>query len=241
MRSSPSRVSDGRDVAGAHAIWRRRARSKRPWRLRRRSSPTSHRSSFSPSTCRIPATSAPSIRAAEAGGASGVVLAGASADPWGWKALRAAMGSTFRLPVLNERDPARGAEATARGRPERHCHDAARRRRNVRRRSRSAAASSSSAARAPVCCRSCSTTPTSASESRWPRRRVAQRRGGRRGRRLRGGAPTPRPQDFRLKAEATRVYICRRHQSRGFRLQPEEFASAGRIAALALLRDSMFP
>lgn len=40
------------------------------------------------------------IRAAEAGGASGVALAGSSADPWGWKALRAAMGSTFRLPVI---------------------------------------------------------------------------------------------------------------------------------------------
>ena len=39
------------------------------------------------------------IRSAEAGGATGVLLAGASADPWGWKALRAAMGSTFRLPV----------------------------------------------------------------------------------------------------------------------------------------------
>lgn len=44
------------------------------------------------------------IRAAEAGGASGVLLAGAAADPWGWKALRAAMGSTFRLPVRRERD-----------------------------------------------------------------------------------------------------------------------------------------
>lgn len=40
------------------------------------------------------------IRAAEAGGATGVAFAGASADPWGWKALRAAMGSTLRLPVL---------------------------------------------------------------------------------------------------------------------------------------------
>jgi TrmH family RNA methyltransferase len=39
------------------------------------------------------------IRSAEAGGATGVVFAGTSADPWGWKALRAAMGSTFRLPV----------------------------------------------------------------------------------------------------------------------------------------------
>jgi TrmH family RNA methyltransferase len=44
------------------------------------------------------------IRAAEAGGATGVWLAGDSADPWGWKALRAAMGSTFRLPVLRTAD-----------------------------------------------------------------------------------------------------------------------------------------
>lgn len=44
------------------------------------------------------------VRAAEAGGATGVVLAGAAADPWGWKALRAAMGSTFRLPVITRRD-----------------------------------------------------------------------------------------------------------------------------------------
>lgn len=44
------------------------------------------------------------VRAAEAGGASGVVLTGASADPWGWKALRAAMGSTFRVPVVADAD-----------------------------------------------------------------------------------------------------------------------------------------
>lgn len=40
------------------------------------------------------------IRSAEAGGASGVIFAGVSADPWQWKALRAAMGSTLRLPTL---------------------------------------------------------------------------------------------------------------------------------------------
>lgn len=45
------------------------------------------------------------VRAAEAGGATGVILAGESADPWGWKALRAAMGSTFRLPVVRTSDP----------------------------------------------------------------------------------------------------------------------------------------
>jgi RNA methyltransferase, TrmH family len=44
------------------------------------------------------------VRAAEAGGATGVIAAGASADPWSWKALRAAMGSTFRLPALRRRD-----------------------------------------------------------------------------------------------------------------------------------------
>lgn len=44
------------------------------------------------------------VRAAEAGGATGVIAAGTSADPWGWKALRAAMGSTFRLPIVREPD-----------------------------------------------------------------------------------------------------------------------------------------
>jgi RNA methyltransferase, TrmH family len=46
------------------------------------------------------------IRAAEAGGATGVVLTGESASPWGWKALRAAMGSTFRQQVLRIPDVA---------------------------------------------------------------------------------------------------------------------------------------
>jgi TrmH family RNA methyltransferase len=42
------------------------------------------------------------VRVAEAGGAAGVVACGASADPFGWKALRGAMGSAFRLPVVRE-------------------------------------------------------------------------------------------------------------------------------------------
>jgi TrmH family RNA methyltransferase len=50
------------------------------------------------------------VRSAEAGGASGVVFAGASADPWGWKALRAAMGSTFRLPVVRATDVRQACE-----------------------------------------------------------------------------------------------------------------------------------
>lgn len=44
------------------------------------------------------------IRAAEAVGATGVILGGDGVDPWGWKALRAAMGSTFRFPVSRERN-----------------------------------------------------------------------------------------------------------------------------------------
>jgi TrmH family RNA methyltransferase len=40
------------------------------------------------------------VRAAEGCGASGVVAGEATADPFGWKALRGAMGSTFRLPVV---------------------------------------------------------------------------------------------------------------------------------------------
>ena len=39
------------------------------------------------------------IRAADAGGARGVVVTRTSADPFGWRALRGAMGSTFRIPV----------------------------------------------------------------------------------------------------------------------------------------------
>jgi TrmH family RNA methyltransferase len=46
------------------------------------------------------------VRAAEAGGSTGVVLIGHCADPWSWKSLRAAMGSTFRLPVVRIGDAA---------------------------------------------------------------------------------------------------------------------------------------
>ena len=46
------------------------------------------------------------IRTAEAAGAAGAAVIGSSADPFGWKALRGAMGSTFRLPVADGGDPA---------------------------------------------------------------------------------------------------------------------------------------
>lgn len=39
------------------------------------------------------------IRVAEAAGATGVVAAGACANPFGWKALRGSMGSALRLPI----------------------------------------------------------------------------------------------------------------------------------------------
>ncbi|MDA1185229.1 MAG: RNA methyltransferase [Acidobacteria bacterium] len=41
------------------------------------------------------------IRAAEAGGATGVLVAGTSANPFSWKALRGSMGSALRLPVAS--------------------------------------------------------------------------------------------------------------------------------------------
>jgi RNA methyltransferase, TrmH family len=39
------------------------------------------------------------VRVAEAAGATGVVTTAASADPFGWKALRGSMGSALRLPL----------------------------------------------------------------------------------------------------------------------------------------------
>jgi RNA methyltransferase, TrmH family len=39
------------------------------------------------------------IRAAEACGATGIICSDGTADPFGWKALRGAMGSSFRMPI----------------------------------------------------------------------------------------------------------------------------------------------
>lgn len=55
------------------------------------------------------------VRAAEASGATGLVACEPSADPFSWKALRGAMGSTFRLPVP-ERVPLHAALLSARRR-----------------------------------------------------------------------------------------------------------------------------
>ena len=44
------------------------------------------------------------VRACEAAGATGVIAAGASADPFSWKALRGSMGSALRLPVASGAD-----------------------------------------------------------------------------------------------------------------------------------------
>jgi len=56
------------------------------------------------------------VRVAEAAGASGVVAAGACADPFSWKALRGSMGSAFRLPIGIASDAAAAVSAArARG------------------------------------------------------------------------------------------------------------------------------
>lgn len=46
------------------------------------------------------------LRAAEAGGATGIIVTGDGADPYGWKAVRGSMGSAFRMPVATVRDTA---------------------------------------------------------------------------------------------------------------------------------------
>jgi TrmH family RNA methyltransferase len=46
------------------------------------------------------------VRVAEAGGASAVIAAEGSADPFGWKALRGSMGSALRLPIISGIDAA---------------------------------------------------------------------------------------------------------------------------------------
>jgi TrmH family RNA methyltransferase len=43
------------------------------------------------------------MRVAEAGGVTGVIVAGDSANPFSWKAVRGSMGSALRLPIA--RDP----------------------------------------------------------------------------------------------------------------------------------------
>jgi TrmH family RNA methyltransferase len=53
------------------------------------------------------------VRVAEAAGATGCVVAGRSADPFGWKALRGSMGSALRLPIVRLDD---AADAVARAR-----------------------------------------------------------------------------------------------------------------------------
>jgi TrmH family RNA methyltransferase len=55
------------------------------------------------------------IRAADALGGGGVLALDACADPGGWKALRGAMGSTFRVPVARGPSADALAAASARG------------------------------------------------------------------------------------------------------------------------------
>jgi TrmH family RNA methyltransferase len=45
------------------------------------------------------------VRVAEAGGATGVMACGTTADPFGWKALRGSMGSALRLPIVRAVEP----------------------------------------------------------------------------------------------------------------------------------------
>lgn len=44
------------------------------------------------------------VRTADAAGATGVCVTGASADPFGWKAIRGSMGSALRVPIVRASD-----------------------------------------------------------------------------------------------------------------------------------------
>lgn len=50
------------------------------------------------------------VRSAAAAGSTGVVVDDTTADPWGWKALRASMGSVFLIPVIRTRTLAQSLE-----------------------------------------------------------------------------------------------------------------------------------
>jgi RNA methyltransferase, TrmH family len=54
------------------------------------------------------------VRVAEASGASGAIVAGISANPFGWKALRGSMGSALRLPVAIDPDTAHAVDEARR-------------------------------------------------------------------------------------------------------------------------------
>jgi len=58
------------------------------------------------------------IRVAEAGGVTGVLVAGTSANPFSWKALRGSMGSALRMPIAGGRtlDAIMGCARTSRTR-----------------------------------------------------------------------------------------------------------------------------
>jgi len=56
------------------------------------------------------------VRAADGCGATGIITADGTADPFGWKALRGAMGSTFRLPIaVRQSAPAAVSRLRSRG------------------------------------------------------------------------------------------------------------------------------
>ncbi len=62
-----------------------------------------------------PGNAGSAIRSADALGATGVIALDTTAHPGGWRALRGAMGSTFRLPVASSTGVEAIAAATARG------------------------------------------------------------------------------------------------------------------------------
>ena len=101
-------MSPVREPSGIVAL----AHARRPATLDEVLADCRHSSSWCSTAFRTREMSAPSSAPRTACGATGVIAAEGTADPFGWKALRGAMGSTFRLPIA---DAAAGAATLATG------------------------------------------------------------------------------------------------------------------------------
>ena len=105
------------DEPGAHAQRHRRAGGASAPRGPPTSCAAGRRCSSAPPTFRIPATSAPSSARPRPAAPRGVITTPGGADPFGWKAVRGAMGSAFRLPIVRASSAAEMVDLAQRRRP----------------------------------------------------------------------------------------------------------------------------
>ena len=98
-KSSACRAGHGGHEPGPRALGHRRARDRSAGDARRGGRDGRRRSSWCSTVFRTRAMWAPSSAPPTAAAPPASIAIEGTADPFGWKALRGAMGSTFRLPV----------------------------------------------------------------------------------------------------------------------------------------------